>query len=353
MVAWLSFRRAGPISIDLGSRSIKLVQMNGDRTRIVESVKWDLPSEPASDLETLCSRWTQALVEAREGRKFHGRDVVVCLGARELAVQNVRVTRPATGGDLEPSILRELGDRFAYPLPESELRFLEAADVRQGDAVRREVIVLGCHRPQLDRYLKVFDDAGLKPVGVEPEPQALLRCYSAQYRRDEDREQRSIIVHVGNSSTAVIIAQGDETLFIKYIDLGGKHFDEAVARHLRMELPAAWALRRNNGDRRAELQDPEISRSVNEAIRPVVDRLANEVSLCIRYHSVTFRGKPLVRMVLGGGEATQNLVERLAARLDLKCELGDPFRAYSTAPTAGRRSQWDVAVGMAMRTFDE
>ena len=46
---------------------------------------------------------------------------------------------------------------------------------------------------------------------------------------------------------------------------------------------------------------------------------------------------------LGGGEATQNLVERLAARLDLKCELGDPFRAYNAGPTVGRRSQWDVA----------
>lgn len=352
MVAWPTFRRAGPIAIDFGTRSVKLVQMNGDRTRIVESVRRDLPGDALTDPEALCQAWTQALIEAREGRKFTGRDAIVCLGARELAIQNVRVTKPATG-DLEPVILRELGDRFAYPIPESELRFLEAADVRQGDAIRREVIVIGCHRPQLDRFLKVLDDAGLKPVAVEPEPQALLRCYAAQYRRDEDREQRSIVVHVGNTSTAVIIAQGDEILFIKYIDLGGRHFDEAVAKHLRMEMPAAWALRRNNGDRRAELQDPEISRSVNESIRPVVDRLANEVSLCIRYHSVTFRGKPLVRMVLGGGEATQNLVERLAARLDLKCELGDPFRAYNAGPTVGRRSQWDVAVGMAMRRFDE
>lgn len=352
MVSWPTFRRAGPIGIDLGSRSIKLVQMNGDRTRILESVRWDLPIEPAADAAEQFKRWTTALMEAREGRKFVGRECVVCLGAGLLAVQNVRVTKPAVG-ELEPVILRELGDRFAFPIAESELRFLEAADVRQGDTIRREVIVLGCHRPQLDQFLTVVDDAGLKPVAVDIEPQAILRCYDAQYRRDEDRDQRSIVVHVGNSNSAVIIAQGDEILFIKYIDLGGKHFDEAVARHLKMDLSAAWALRRNNGDRRADLQDPEIARSVNEAIRPVVDRLANEVSLCIRYHSVTFRGKPLVRMVLGGGEATQNLVERLAARLDLKCELGDPFRAYVATQATGRRSQWDIAVGMAMRRFDE
>ncbi len=352
MVSWPIFKKAGPIGIDLGSRSIKLVQMNHDRSRIVESVRWDLPLEPAADFEDLCRRWSTALAEAREGRRFRGREAVVCLGARELLMQNVRVGKPATGS-IEPLVLKEIQDRAILPAAETEVRFLETADVRQGDTVRREVIVLGCRRDLLQRYLQVLDDANLKPAAVDVEPQSLLRCYEAQYRRDADRDQRMMLLHVGNQNSTVVIAEGCDILFVKIIELGGRHLDDAVARHLKMEPAAAWSLRRNNGDRRADLQDPEISRSVAESIRPVVDRLANEVSLCIRYHSVTFRGRPLARMVLGGGEATQQLVERLAARLDLKCELGDPFRAYATGEVAGRRSQWDVAVGLAMRRFDE
>lgn len=352
MVAWPTFRRAGPIGIDLGSRSVKLVQMNGDRSRVLESVRWDLPAAPPADFEELARRWTQALVEAREGRRFRGRDAVVCLGSRELHIQSLRLVRPPNV-DLEPIIRKEIGERPAFPVAECELRYLEAADVRQGDVVRREVIVLGCRKTLLDRYLQVIDDAGLKPVAVEVEPQSLLRCYNAQYRRDEDQQQRTIVVHVGYENTAVVIAEGEQILFIKYIDLGGKQLDEAVARHLKLDQVAAWTLRRNNGDRRADQQDPEIVRSVNESIRPIVDRLANEVALCIRYHSVTFRGQTLSRLVLGGGEATQNLVERLAGRLDLKCELGDPFRVCHADSVAGRRSQWDVAVGMALREVEE
>jgi len=351
MIAWPKIYGAGPIGVDLGTRSVKLVQMNRDRTRVLESVRWDLPTDPPKDLDEQCARWTKALVEAREGRKFRGRDVVVCLGPRELIVQNLRVAKPAVG-DIEPAILKEIQERSSFSPAESEIRFLEAADVRQGDTVRREVIVLACRRELLARYLKAVDDAGLKPAAVDVEPQTLLRCYSAQYRRDEDKDVRSIVVHVGNLNTTVVIAQDEEILFVKYIELGGKHFDEAVARSLKMEPDAAWAIRRNNGDRRAELQDPEIARSVAESLRPVVDRLANEVSLCIRYHSVTFRGRPLTRLILGGGEATQNLVERLAARLDLKCELGDPFRTFGNSAVAGRRSQWDVAVGLAMRQLN-
>jgi type IV pilus assembly protein PilM len=71
--------------------------------------------------------------------------------------------------------------------------------------------------------------------------------------------------------------------------------------------------------------------------------------MCVRYHSVTFRGQPLSRLVIGGGEAAPALAEELAARLDLKCELGDPLRNFELAIQTGRRGQWDLAVGMALR----
>ena len=157
------------------------------------------------------------------------------------------------------------------------------------------------------------------------------------------------MIHIGHQRTAVVITQGDEMLFVKYIDIGGSHFDAAVARHLRMEPVEAESLRRHSGDRRAELQDPEVVRSVNEAIRSVVERLASELSMCVRYHSVTFRGQPLSRVVLGGGEATPQLAETLGKNLNLKCELSDPFRAFSLQRDVGRRGLWDVAAGLALR----
>jgi type IV pilus assembly protein PilM len=119
-----------------------------------------------------------------------------------------------------------------------------------------------------------------------------------------------------------------------------------------MDLHEAVSLRKHNGDRRAEMQDPEVARSVAEATRAVVERLASELAMCVRYHSVTFRGQPLARLLLSGGEATQQLLDALNKVLDIRCELSDPFRTLSTAPTLGRRGQWDVAAGLAMRELN-
>jgi type IV pilus assembly protein PilM len=189
----------------------------------------------------------------------------------------------------------------------------------------------------------------LRPVAVDVEPVALVRCYARQYRREEDRQQRALFVHVGATNTAAVIARGDQALFVKYIDFGGRQLDEAVAQHLKMNLSEAASLRRQNGDRRADSQDSEVSRSVAEGVRPILDRLAQELSLCMRYYSVTFRGQPLARMVLSGGEANPTLADWLKPRLDLACELGEPLRSFEAQLAAGRKSQWDVAAGLALR----
>jgi type IV pilus assembly protein PilM len=159
-----------------------------------------------------------------------------------------------------------------------------------------------------------------------------------------------MFVHFGSGSTVSVIAQGAEVLFIKYLDVLGRQLDEAVARHLNMPLSEAIVLRRNNGDRRIDQQDPDISNGIADATRSVIDRLVQELALCIRYHSVTFRGQPLSQLLVSGGEATAGLVDALASRLDVKCELGDPLRDYPTKLPGGRPGQWDVATGLALRS---
>ena len=348
MIAALTRKRHSPIGIDIGSRSIKLVQLSSDHTSLIEASRWELSDSEDDQPEAASDRLAEALTRAREAGSFKGREAVICLNNRQLFLQNIRIPKQEKAG-LDRTVQQEAAGRIPFPVAETEIRYLEAADIRHGDAVMREVILIACHRPVLEAVVETVERAGLRPQAVDVEPAALVRCYASQFRREQDLKDRTMLVHVGNAATAVVIAEGDDVLFVKYIDLGGHHLDEAVARNLRMDLPEASQLRRHNGDRRSDRQDPEIARSVSQAIRPIVEKLVGELSLCIRYHSVTFRGQPLARLVLGGGEAANELLDALNQRLGIKCELSDPFRVYPTATNCGRRGQWDVATGLALR----
>jgi len=348
MAGLIGKRRCSPIGVDIGSRSVKLLQFDAACSTVREASRWDLPENASNSHEIRDQQIATAIGQAREGRDFRGREAVFCLGADSLFVQNLRVAK-AEGDELKKIVHFEAAGRLPFASEEAEIRYLDAADVRQGDTVRREVILMACHRPVVERVVGIAENAGLMPVAIDVEPSALLRAYARQFRRDDDQVRRVMFVNVGASNTSVIIARGSDAMFVKYVDVGGRHLDEAVARHLKMSPAEAVALRRHNGDRRADQRDPEVTRSINESIRPVLDRLANELSMCLRYYSVTFRGQPLAQVVLSGGEATDTLAEWLGRRLDLPHELGNPLRIYENTGAAGRSAQWDVAAGLALR----
>lgn len=350
MIRLLTQRRFGPIGVDVGARSVKLVQLTADHRRVVDAVRWDFPgyaSSSASGTEHN-ERLTEALIQSREGRSFRGRDAVVCVGREDLFLQSLRVPK-ASKDAVRRLAQQEAAGRLPYPLSEAELQVVPVAEVRQQDALLTEVLLFACHRDRLRRQLDAVERAGLNPVAVDIEPAALLRGCRRQYRREEDRDQRLMYVHLGCSSTAVVIAEGDDALFVKYIDLGGQQMDEAVAHRLDMSAAQANALRKHNGDRRADQQDPEITQSIATAVRPIVERLAAELAMCVRYHSVTFRGRPLARMILGGGEAISALAGVLDRRLEVQCELANPLRPFGFADASNRSGQWDVAAGLALK----
>ncbi len=347
-MSWLNKYRSGPIGIDVGSRCVKLMQFDCEGSRVREAARWDLPAARPTDADQRDTQIVKTIQRAREGRNFRGKEAVFCLRAAELFVQNLRVPK-AEGAELVHLVREEAKGRLPFPGEEAELRFLEAGDVRHGDAVRREVIVMACHRPVVTRTLEIARQLGLTATALDNEPSALLRCYSRQFRRADDQQRRIMLVNIGASSTVVLIAEGQNPMFVKYLDLGGRHLDEAVARHLQMPLTEAAALRRHNGDRRADQRDEEITRGVSESIRPVLERLASELAMCVRYHSVTFRGQSLAQIIVGGGEASEIVSQWIGERLNVPCELGEPFRDLEMPRLGGRSSQWDIAAGLALR----
>jgi type IV pilus assembly protein PilM len=346
MVNFVSKNGHGPIGLEINSRAVQLMQFSAGQTRLIDAVRWDLP-RAAGDQTADTSNIIEAIQQARQGRKFRGRNVVACLGARDVFVQNVRVPKGPTA-ELANVVQQDAASRLPFPAAEADIRFVCAGEVRQGDQVRREVVLLACHRPVIDRLLGIVDAVGLRAVALDVEPAALLRAYVKQFRRDDDYIKRVMFVRLGNFNSTVVIAQGTSVVFVKNIDVGAEHLDDAVARHLKISLDEAATLRANNGERRADQQDPELVATITEATRGVVERLVNELSLCLRYHSVAFRGQAIDRLILGGGDASQALVEVLESRLDLKCQLGDPLRSFE-APLPARRAQWDVTAGLALR----
>ncbi len=60
MVTWMTRKRCGPIGVDIGSRSVKLIQFDAAQKRVSEAACWNLPAEPALNQD----RHDERIIEA-------------------------------------------------------------------------------------------------------------------------------------------------------------------------------------------------------------------------------------------------------------------------------------------------
>ena len=344
-----------PIGLHLGSRTATLVQLAGSpgSWQVYAMAHGAIPVLQDASSEEQDRETASALHKLIVDHHFKGRQVVSCLGSQELFVQNVRLPK-LPPEEIEKVVTWEAEERLPYPIADAEIRYIPAGQVRQDANIKQEVILLACHQGVVKRHVGILEQAGLEAVAIDVEPCAVLRSLKGRAHPEADSPERYAFLNLGEQASTVMFAEGEQMLFLKYIQAGSAQLDHAVSRYLELSVEEAAKMRAVvNASVILDAED-EIHRSVIEAIRGPLDEMANEIELCLRYHKVTFRGKPLEKMIVTGAEATPWLIDYLQARLGLPCELGNPLDSLTAWPKSHRDwerpGRWSTAFGLSMKT---
>jgi len=365
MLRGLSRTKCGPIGLDVGAGGVKMLQLgrSGDKRYVVSAGRWPFPPTPqeyTADPQQHRRMAAQGIGELLRKGSFRGRDVVSCLRAVQMSVKNVRLPHMPEH-ELTNAVVWECQERFGFDVSPDRVPYVNAGEVRQGTEVRDEIILMGVSAETIAEHLEMLSEARLHPIHIDAEAACLFRTYQRFLRRAEDESIISVIVDIGVGATKVIVARGSTIVLIKATDIAGHQFNESVAKELGLSYDEAVHLRRRGfrGQAVGEAGAGPASGvewSVFDAIREQVQALAREISLCLRYCSVTFRGLRPETITLTGGEAHDaTLMRLLAEHLDCECVVGDPLRGIDLGDVdlggdrRGPLTEWSVATGLALR----
>jgi len=370
MLSTLLTYKRWPIALDIGTDSIKMLQMQsvGGGLGVRASARLRLPASAPREGDA----WRQLVVASvrdmlRKGG-FRGDRAISSLPCDQLKIKNVRLPK-LSGPDLEKAVHIEASSRFGCSFAPDQLHYLPAGEVRQGQETCQEIILLGAPGDLIENHYSMLLEMGLRPVHIDAEPLAMFRPFERRLRRRADEGSSSVVVDLGHTSTKIVIARGRHILLIKRIRIGGRNFAEAVAKQLNLPYEEAFDLRiqvlrghsrDRNGDSEAgagEVGDPNsVSWTIVDAIRGEVEELAREIALCLRYCSVTFRGLRPKEITLTGGQAYDSaMVQLLEDQLGLPCEVGQPLHGVDTSGVdlggdrRGMLAEWSVCAGLAFR----
>ena len=343
-----------PVGIDFDAHSIKMVQLErvDDSWRVVAAPRRPLPDDLPAEGDERYQALATLLGEMIEEAKFAGRKVVATLPATAIQCKNLRMpVMPAD--ELKGAVQWKAADRLHPDVDSFHIEFLDAGEVRQGEDVRKEIIVLAAPKRVIHDHPVMLKASGLQPVAIDAVPGALARIAHIQGFGGSNDEAH-VLIDLGASSTKVVICRGGGVVFFKLIDIGGLRFDQVVAKQLKLSPAEAAEARRGVAQDGADLE--ETGRAVADAFWETIQELAREISLCLRYYSVTFRGPHPDTVTLVGGEASQpHLADLLGEAAGFNVDRTPPFeriRLTNFEVLTGSESSphsWHVGLELALR----
>jgi type IV pilus assembly protein PilM len=378
MISWaLKTRGMLPIGLDIGHNSIKMIQLmvNGEQLSVIAAQKVHIDHNISDELEK--SRFIISAIKRMltEGH-FHGNNVISSLPNDGLEITSLRLAE--TQSDvIEQALRKEVVQRFGLDPDEDAMQYVIAGNVHQGDEIKNELILFAAANETIKSHIELLEQAGLKPVSIDTIPCALFRSFERSLRRQEDRERTVVFVDVGNQYTTVVFGRGGEISFVKQIPVGGEKFNEEIALKVGVEISEAEMLRealqmekslstpKNDmleqpADGNEQKLDASTRQAIVDAVSTVAEELTREISLCLRYYTVTFRGKRVEQAFFAGGGAYEYiLLDVLKRQLAVEIEVAQPLKGFDRSrerenlkfdsDRRGLLCEWAVAVGLSLK----
>jgi type IV pilus assembly protein PilM len=346
--------RVLPIGLDIGHSAIRMVQLApaADGLRVVAVQRTPAPPADASGLpkrDDLVHAIRQMLTQSG----FQGRNVVSALPDENLWITSVRLADAEVSSE-DRMLRKEAAQRFGLDPEKDAIEYLPAGSVLQGEEAKREYIVLAASDEAIRNHISVLEDAGLRPVGIDAAPCGLFRNVERMMRRQEDRERTVVFIDVGHYYTTVIFGRTGEIYLIKQMAFGAARFIDDLAAKLEISREEAQTLRLKL--RGGQAVDPAVKNVSADSLRNTAEQLAVEIALCLRYYSVTFRGKRVERAIVAGGGAYEPvLLEVIQRQLSVETEVAEPLRGFDLSGIAegdavhASAADLALAVGLSLK----
>ncbi len=388
-----------PIGVDLGSSSVKLVQLSGagKGLGLQAAAQAEVPHDIRGNPSALQEWYVETVRELLSSKPFKETRVITCLPSRELLVQHLRLAK-MDEEQLEKTLPWEAQGKVPFDIHRARLRHIIAGEVYEGSETKLEVILLAASHSVVEQHLSFIGRTKMQIDSINVEPCALVNCFAHLLDKQHESSRGVMFIDLGHSCTKVVITHGLNIVFCRTIgiaaehmvrlicDVKGESYDQAIQSQQNLaaddlanamklseqsqSAPIGTAKESDHLSMQAEgVEDESVGGTatltesaeeldVSSVIAPTLRSLCEELRSCVRYHDLMFEGQQVEKVIFVGGQAKHTvLCQQVARGLGLPAHLGDPAARvvpetrtgkHSDLESSERHCEWAVAFGLSL-----
>lgn len=275
------------IGLDIGSHTIKVVQLQDERGDLVLRKAGSRPTPPGATkggvvMDTgAVAQTVSSLLSALE---IPATQVVAGVAGPTVVVRQVQMPYMSER-QLRKSIQWEARSYISFPVEDSVLEF---QILGQRDGGQLDVMLVATPRDMVDTRVEALERAGLEPIAIELEPFATMRAL-VDFNASAVFEHETVaLVDGGASFTEINIVKNRRFVLTRTIPIAGNSMTDAIASALAMDNDKANALKETamqvvcSEEERATL-DP-FAQQASRAVEPLLDELIREIRRSLAYY---------------------------------------------------------------------
>ncbi len=349
-------RAKDSLGIDIGSSSIKIVQISGRKV-----IRWAYKALDASDPSTetqgadRANALTQLLTEFLSENKKAPKTGVISVSGNSVIVRYVKLPK-LSRADLEQTIQFEAEPYIPFAIPEVNISFHILGDIVEDGQTKMETVLVAAKKELIDQRLGVLNAAGIRPVAVDVDAFALESAYGLVHPATE--QETVLLINIGANVTSMIIMENGLSKVVRDVFIAGNTINKSVQRIFDCSFEDAEKLKRKArilvtpDEKEATLaQDDQDSLQVSNTIVTVLKDLVSEVQRSLDFFLSQNPDRQVNRILLSGGSsAIEGLDRYFSQELHMNVELFDPFSSLDgDLPDISLRPSFSVAAGLATR----
>jgi type IV pilus assembly protein PilM len=335
------------IGLDLGSHTIKLIELGKDGNQYTLMAAGSAPTPPkalssavAADQEAMAVAIKQLLKDT--GAK--SRSVNIALPESKVFTRVIEVPQ-LSSRELASAIKWEAEQYIPLPLEEVNVDFTVLRESKDTGTNKMEVLLVAAPKTLLDTYLHILELSELTAIGAETEIIATSRALI----RSVPTVKTVMIIAMGAQTTDIAILRTGTLVFTRSISAGGEALTRAVSQSLDFNLTQAEEYKKIYG-----LQKDKLEGKLITAFKPIMESIIGETKRAMAFYEEKYKEEHVESILLSGGTSRlPGMVIYMAESMGVEVQQANPWigiakeARFNVLNTEG--PNFSVAVGLALR----
>lgn len=354
------FKSNSALGIDIGSSSIKIVELERKGTEFILTNYAKLETKDYLDHPNRAIQTSSLKIVEKEAvyilkailkeMKPRARQAIISIPS--FVTYTVSLDMPVLSRE-ETAKSIKFQARQQMPVNVSELsidwiktgEFKSASVGGQRESLTQRIMLIGFPKEIIEKYKKIFKQLPVSLMEMEYESFALTRALTTS------DDAVTMIIDIGAESTNVVFAEGGKWEYNAQVDYGGVYLTQALSRGLGVSVSRAEILKKRRG-----LLGTGGESELSTLLTPFLDVIIQEVRRTRIVYETKYGKKVQQAIVVGGGANLLGIEKYFGQQIELPLLSPKPFSHITYKPELdfaikNVSRDFAVAIGLAERHF--